>query len=103
MEQSAQINMKNYEKEKHPEYINMYAVRDDEMGYMQPFVCPNHAMAIRMFAEEVNKQDSQMNKYKSHFSLCYIGKYDKNSGKIEATGPQEVIKATQCENTDKIR
>lgn len=100
--ESAQQNLNEYAKEKHAEYINMYAVRDDEMGYMQPFVAPNHAMAVRMFAEEVNKPDSQLAKYKSHFSLCFIGRYDKNTGKIEAIGPEEIIKATQCENTDNI-
>lgn len=103
MEQSAQINMQKYALEKHPEYINMYAVKDDQMGYLQPFVTPNHAMAIRMFSEEVNKEDSQISKYKSHFSLCFIGRYDKNSGKIEAFGPVEIIKATQCVNADKIQ
>lgn len=60
------------------------AVRDRAIdGFMMPFCAPTGAMAIRSFADEVNKPDGPMYSHPDDYELYQLGFFDEESGEFE--------------------
>ncbi|AXH76064.1 MAG: nonstructural protein [Microviridae sp.] len=71
----------------------MVVVRDRAADvYNQPAFVPSLGIAIRSFADEVNRVDvnNQLNKHPEDFDLFYLGEYDDNSGEFDAVRPQQI-------------
>lgn len=62
----------------------MYSIYDIKAKHHQrfPFQAGNDQMAIRAFADEINRQDSSANKHPEDFKLFKIAEYDIVDGKI---------------------
>lgn len=59
------------------------AVRDRALdAFMRPFYMPTKGMAIRSFADEVNRQDEQnpLNKHPEDYDLYELGYFDEERG-----------------------
>lgn len=59
------------------------AVRDSKMdAYMQPFFVKSLGVALRSFADEVNRKDSPMNQHPEDYELYHIGYYSEDFGML---------------------
>jgi len=59
------------------------AVRDRAIdGFNTPVFVPSLGAAIRSFADEVNKGDSQLGAHPEDFELWLLGQFDTDSGKL---------------------
>jgi hypothetical protein len=75
------------------------SVKDRAAGaFGRPFFVPSVGIAIRSFADEVNRQadDNQMNKHPDDFDLYDLGTYDDETGIITChPAPVELAQAKQ--------
>lgn len=61
----------------------VFSVRDRALnGFMRPFVAPAVGIAVRSFADEVNKQDSPMFAHPDDYDLYELGTFDEETGLI---------------------
>lgn len=69
-----------------------FAVRDRALNaYMQPFFVPSVGVAVRSFADEVNRAESPFHAHPEDFDLYQIGMYDDANGRLEAAAePRQV-------------
>lgn len=59
------------------------AVRDNKMdAFMQPFFVKSLGVAVRSFADEVNRKDSPMNQHPEDYELFHIGYYSEDFGML---------------------
>lgn len=57
--------------------LQIFSVYDSKAeSFSQPFFCPNAAIAIRSFSEEVSNPQSQLSKYPADFTLFHIGSFN---------------------------
>ena len=58
------------------------------------------AVGVRSFSDEVNndREDNQINKHPSDFSLYELGSYDDDTGLFETHEPKLLINGDQCSN-----
>lgn len=74
------------------------AVRDSAMdAFSRPFFAPTVAMAMRSFAEEVNRAESEMFKHPADYELFHLATFDEDSGKFDnLPSPRSVVRAVDC-------
>lgn len=66
--------------------LNIYTVKDKQAeNYAQPWTAPNHVVAIRTLATEVNRHDTanMLNQYPDQFELRLSGTFDTDTGVIQ--------------------
>ena len=62
----------------------MYAFRDTKIGFMQPFLQQNEAVAMRTLKMAVNDENSQIRAMADDIQLYQIGTYDDETGEVKA-------------------
>lgn len=62
----------------------MYAFRDTKIGFMQPFLQQNEAVALRTLKMAVNDENSQIRAMADDIQLYQIGTYDDETGEVKA-------------------
>lgn len=71
--------------------MKIMAIKDKAVeSYGMPLVTRTVTEAIRIFKNEVNREDSMMNKYPQDYDLYQIGEYDDLDGKVQSTTPTQV-------------
>lgn len=73
--------------------VNIYVVRDAQLGFMSMFTAANDAVAIRNFAAGVNSPGTVMHDSPEDFSLCRLGTFDDDKGCISPELPTVVASA----------
>lgn len=73
--------------------LNIYAVRDIQLGYGNLFTAATDAVAIRTFSSAVNTEGSILHDAPEDFSLFCMGEFDENAGAIEGFLPRVVTTA----------
>ncbi len=62
----------------------MYAFRDTKIGFMQPFLQQNEAVALRTLKMAVNDEKSQIQAMAEDIQLYQIGTFDDETGEVKA-------------------
>ena len=62
----------------------MYAFRDAKIGFMQPFLQQNEAVALRTLKMAVNDEKSQIRAMADDIQLYQIGTFDDETGEVKA-------------------
>lgn len=74
--------------------LYIYSIHDIKAeSYVQPFLAPNDALALRMLQNACNDANTDFFKFAEDYSLWRVGKFDQNSGTIEAEKPNCLAKA----------
>ena len=69
--------------------FNFYAVYDSATcAYMRPFAFQTDGQALRGFADEAVRADSEISKHPEDYSLYRIASFDDNTGKMEGCEPK---------------
>lgn len=64
--------------------LNVYAILDDKSGlYSLPFYNQHDGIALRIFGDEVNNPQSNLNKHTGDFHLYKLGTFNDESGEFE--------------------
>lgn len=58
--------------------------------YLDPFVAPTVAFAIRGFTEAVNQEGHQFKKFPEDYTLFVCGEFDPETGKLVEQEPQSL-------------
>lgn len=74
--------------------LNIYSVRDNKVGFMNPTVEGSDAIAIRNFEFAVKNSKSLLNSHPQDFDLYKIGSFDSDSGAISGCLPEFVFSAS---------
>lgn len=61
----------------------IYAFRDTKIGFMQPFLQQNEAVAMRTLKIAVNDENSQIKAMAEDIQLYQLGTFDDESGEIK--------------------
>jgi hypothetical protein len=62
----------------------MFTVYDSKTeAYLQPFFVASKGAAVRSFADAVNEEGHQFNKYPEDFTLFELGEYDDSNASIK--------------------
>lgn len=62
-------------------FLVLFAILDTKVGlFMQPFFARSSAEGMRMFEDEVMRQDSQLGLHPEDFSLFRVGEFDQTMG-----------------------
>lgn len=73
------------------------AVRDSKLdAFMQPFFVKSIGVAVRSFADEVNRKDSPMFQHPEDYELYHIGYYFEDTGLL---GPLDIPKSIVLAST----
>jgi len=83
--------------------LTVVAIFDRASGvYSRPAFVNSTGMAIRSFQDEVNRDsgDNPMFNHAQDFDLCYLCKFDDNTGKFvtDGDGPVVLMTAVQAKN-----
>lgn len=63
--------------------IQILSIRDRAVdAFMQPMFFATPGAGIRAFSDEINRQDSSMNKHPEDYDLYHLGEYDDATGKF---------------------
>ena len=60
----------------------IYAIKDTKVGFMQPFIQVNDAVAVREFTNIVNSGSSVVSANYSDMELYKLGSYNQDNGAI---------------------
>lgn len=72
--------------------MNLYSVFDRQtLAYAQPFTQPTHGAAERVLRNEVNNDQSMLNKYSSDYELWYIGAFDERTGQLQTETEKHML------------
>lgn len=83
--------------------LEILAIRDRALNaYMRPFVAQSVGQAIRMFQDEINRVDSEMNKHPDDYDLYHLGQFHENTGALHTlpSGPEQVAIGKQLVNKE---
>lgn len=63
--------------------LYVYSIFDKAVNaYMRPFFMQSDGQALRMFIDEVSKDDSELGKHPEDYSLFLIGWFEDRAGEI---------------------
>lgn len=81
--------------------MKIFSIYDSKAkAYLQPFFSPNHATAIRDFAEAVNEEKSNFHKHSGDYTLFAIATFDEHTGKITGNDRIDLGTANQYLETE---
>lgn len=69
--------------------MELYSIKDEEMGFIPPVPLKNDAIARRWF-KEYQVENITMRLFPSSFSLYHMGTWNSETGEIKAIQPQAV-------------
>lgn len=61
----------------------VFSVKDNKVGFGEPFTAPSEGLAIRSFGEQASNTDTPLTKYPEDFELYKIGEIDTETGEIK--------------------
>lgn len=64
--------------------LKIYAIKDTKVGFMQPFVQVNDAVAVREFGNLINSGSSVVSQNFEDMELYCLGSYSQDTGTIES-------------------
>lgn len=68
--------------------LQAYAIYDSKAeAYMQPFFVRNDGEALRGFMDGMDNEQSPFHKWPQDYTLFKLGRYDDETGKIDACTP----------------
>lgn len=75
--------------------LQLLAVRDRQLdAFLRPFAAQSIGQAVRSFRDEINNNQSDMNKHPEDYELYHLGEFQDDTGVITATKPLQVALAT---------
>lgn len=77
------------------------SIKDDMIGFMNPFIQHNEMEAERTLRTLVNDPASQINKNPGDYSIWTLGKFDDQTGEIEPNKPEMIVKAISIKGVEK--
>lgn len=82
--------------------LKIYSVFDTKSKlYSMPHFQPSDGVAIRDFSTACQDEKTKLNQYPSDFSLYAVGKFNVETGEIEACNPEQLCNAAEfIQNTD---
>lgn len=76
--------------------VEIFTIYDEKAkAYVQPYFAINRGVAVRMFANEVNRDGSQMRASAEDFTLFFVGSFDDANGTFVISSPELVVTALQ--------
>lgn len=63
--------------------MKIYSIKDTKIGFMQTFTANNKAVALRMFADTCNDENTVLAKHPEDYELYELGDFDTDTGNIE--------------------
>jgi len=78
--------------------LQIFAVKDRAINaYMRPWFAQTQGQATRMFQDEVNNRQGEINKHADDYDLWHLATFDDNMGTIEMLpeGPQQLALGKQ--------
>lgn len=74
--------------------LPMFSIRDSALdAFMRPFIAPSTGLAMRSFADEVNRADSEMCKHPEDYELYQVGVFDEEAGLVAAVPLKSLARA----------
>lgn len=83
--------------------LNVYAVKDVKVAFLQPFFMQNDAVAIRAFTTAVNgdRGSSPIADYSQDHELWKLGTFEDSTGSLESHGaPDDKYPKWLCSGRD---
>jgi len=75
--------------------LKMFAVFDDALGaFARPIFCASRGIAVRSFADEAKRKDSEIAQHVKDFSLWYLGTYEDEVALFDTVKPERVALAS---------
>lgn len=75
--------------------MQMFAIRDRALGaFMRPWVAQTIGQAVRMFQDECDNTQGEINKHPDDYDLYHIGLFEDQTGKLQTTDQQPKLVAT---------
>lgn len=62
--------------------MEMYAFKDVLIGFMEPFLQQNRAVAMRSFQQTMTNENSGISRYQKDIELWKIGNFNEETGEI---------------------
>lgn len=79
--------------------MKIYSIKDQAVeAFAQPFFVKAQGVAVRMFMDETNNEQSQINKHPEDFELWYLGEFDDETGQITQPQIERIARATDFTN-----
>lgn len=69
----------------------IFSVRDQMVGYNDPFVAINRNVAERDFTNVVNNENGRIYLNPNHYDLYYIGDFNTETGQITPCEPELIV------------
>lgn len=79
----------------------IFAIKDTKVGFMQPFIQPNEAVAVREFSNLVNAGNSVVSANYGDMELHCLGTYNQDTGVI-TSDVSYVIKGADVKEVSEI-
>lgn len=68
-------------------------------SFGQPFFVPHVGAATRSFADEVNRQDSEIGKHPQDYELYFVGEFDQVTGSfLNCSNAERLVRAVDLVN-----
>lgn len=74
--------------------IPLLSIKDEKIGFEQPWVARNIASAIRGFEGGCKNEESPMTKHPKDYSLWKIGEFNEETAEITENKPIKIAEAT---------
>lgn len=74
--------------------INIYSIKDNVAGFLQPTYSLYETQALRDFSYACN-QPGLMNFKPEDYSLWYVGSFDTETGEVESIVPKLIIHGSE--------
>ena len=79
--------------------LKAYSIYDSAASaFNQPFFLHNDGMAIRSFQDNVNHEESHLNKHPDQFTLYHVGEFDDQEGTMTPLTPKSLGNGLQYKN-----
>lgn len=76
--------------------LQIFSIFDKKTNvYAKPFYAHNKGHAVRLVQDEVDKADSQLNKYSEDFQLCLLGSFFDDIGNIVPSDVSVVMEISE--------
>lgn len=73
--------------------MQIFAIKDQAIdAFDRPFFAPAIGLAVRMFGDEIENEQSPMHKHPGDFTLHHLGAFDERSGEFITTNPVQLAR-----------
>lgn len=81
----------------------LYAIRDQLVGFKDPFVLVNDSVAQRAFATFVNDGKSDLYENPKYYDLYFIGEFDDEKGVLKKAEPTLICSALSVKKENNVQ